>query len=133
MARLSVAVVTPKGALVSKELDEVIAPGEVGEFGVLPGHVPLIAALRPGVLTLRDGTRREIFAVGPGFLQVVANGEVKVLVERAAAPKDIDLAEARKELAAAEAELKTAASKGQSTAAATAAVEWAEARVKAVK
>jgi F-type H+-transporting ATPase subunit epsilon len=133
MARLSVALVTPSGQLAAKDLDEVIAPGEVGEFGVLAGHVPLLAALRPGVLTLRDGTRRELFAVGPGFLQVAVTGEVRVLVERAVSPKEIDVAEARKELAAAESELKNAAGKGQSNAAAQASLEWAEARIKAAE
>jgi F-type H+-transporting ATPase subunit epsilon len=131
--RLQVSVVTPTGTMAQKQLDEVIAPGELGELGVLPGHVPLLAALRPGVLTLRDGGRRELFAVGPGFLQVALTGEVKVLVERAIAPTDVDVAEARKELAAAEAEVKNAAGKGLSTVAAQAAFDWAEARVKAAE
>src|SRR5439155_1173581 len=85
---------TPRGALVEADVDEVTAPGALGEFGVLPGHVPLMSALRPGVLVYRakdaSGPRSGVIAVGAGFLQVAApnqsdtaNDRVLVLVDQA--------------------------------------------------
>ena len=46
-------VTTPRGSLVQIEVDEIAAPGALGEFGVLPGHVPFMTALKPGVLFYR--------------------------------------------------------------------------------
>jgi F-type H+-transporting ATPase subunit epsilon len=66
--RLSITM--PRGALVETEVDEVTAPGVLGEFGVLPGHVPLMSALKPGVLVYRAKDRVGVVAVGQGFLQV---------------------------------------------------------------
>ena len=106
---------TPRGALVDTDVDEVTAPGELGEFGVLPGHVPLMSALKPGVLWYKGKERSGIIAIGQGFLQVAplpqaddrAGGRdrVLVLVDQAVTAKDVDRASAEKELAAAEREL----------------------------
>ena len=108
-------VTTPRGALVDTEIDEVTASGELGEFGVLPGHVPLMSALKPGVLWYKGKERTGILAVGQGFLQVAplpqaadqAGGRdrVLVLVDQALTATDVDRATAEKELAAAEREL----------------------------
>jgi F-type H+-transporting ATPase subunit epsilon len=110
---------TPRGALVDVEVDEVTAPGALGEFGVLPGHVPLMSALKPGVLVYRStvgasGAKEHVgtIAVGAGFLQVApltqadtAHDRVLVLVDQALAASGIDKAEAQKDLAAADKEL----------------------------
>jgi F-type H+-transporting ATPase subunit epsilon len=101
-------VTTPRGCLVKAEADEVVAPGALGEFGILPGHIPFMSVLKPGVLSyrLKDGTKH--MAVGDGILQVtrVADGDkVEVLVNRGEHGKDVNKAAAQKELAAADAEL----------------------------
>jgi F-type H+-transporting ATPase subunit epsilon len=101
-------VTTPRGYLVQIEADEIAAPGVMGEFGVLPGHIPLMSVLKPGVLSYRtrDGVR--YLAVGDGLLQVArtADGDkVDVLVDRGEQGKDVDREAAQKELAAADAEL----------------------------
>lgn len=113
-------VTTPRGYLVQAEVDEVVAPGALGEFGVLPGHIPLMAVLKPGVLAyrLKDGVK--YLAVGDGILQVarVAQGDqhgdqqgqsfadkVEVLVNRGEHGKDVNREAAQKELVAADAEL----------------------------
>ena len=54
---MRLSVTTPRGALVDTDVDEVTAPGELGEFGVLPGHVPLMSALKPGVLWYKGKDR----------------------------------------------------------------------------
>jgi F-type H+-transporting ATPase subunit epsilon len=112
-------VTTPVGAVVEADIDEVTAPGQEGELGVLPEHIPLMAALKPGVLTYRTsgGGRSHVLAVGEGFLQVApvvgtkGTGDTKpvdrvlVLVDRAVAASGIDRAAAAKDLARAEAEI----------------------------
>jgi F-type H+-transporting ATPase subunit epsilon len=110
-------VTTPRGALVDTDVDEVTAPGELGEFGMLPGHVPLMSALKPGVLWYKAKEHSGVIAVGQGFLQVaplpraaddhtgIGLDRVLVLVDQALGARDVDRAAAEKELAAAEREL----------------------------
>jgi len=101
---LGVNLVTPRGVVAHTDADSVQAPGELGEFELLPGHIPMLTALRPGVLTI--GTKvRARYAVSSGYLRVDPSGAVEILVEQAMPSKDIDAEAAKKELAAAEAEL----------------------------
>jgi F-type H+-transporting ATPase subunit epsilon len=103
-ANLAVNLVTPRGVVAHTDADSVQAPGELGEFELLPGHVPMLTALRPGVLTI--GTKaRARYAVGPGYLRVDPAGAVEILVEQAVPAKDINVDEAKKELSSAEADL----------------------------
>ena len=113
---MKLSLTTPKGALVDADVEEVTAPGSLGEFGVLPGHVPLMSALKPGVLVYRakdsSGVKSGVVAVGAGFLQVAAPAQndtahdrVLVLVDQALLAADVDRALAQKDLAAAEKEL----------------------------
>jgi F-type H+-transporting ATPase subunit epsilon len=101
---LEVNLVTPKGVLAHVEADSVQAPGELGEFEMLPGHVPMLTALKPGVLTI-GGKTRSRYAVGGGYLRVDPAGAVEILVEQAVLAKDVDSAVAQKDLTTAEAEL----------------------------
>lgn len=101
---LAVNLVTPKGVVAHTDADSVTAPGELGEFELLPGHVPMLTALRPGVLMIGTKSRAR-YAVGPGYLRVDPAGAVEILVEQAVPAKDINVDEARKELSSAEAEL----------------------------
>jgi F-type H+-transporting ATPase subunit epsilon len=112
---MRLSVTTPRGSLVDTEVDEVTAPGELGEFGVLPGHVPLMSALKPGVLWYKSKDHAGILAIGQGFLQVAplpqaddhkgGRDRVLVLVDQALTARDVDTARAEKELAAADKEL----------------------------
>jgi F-type H+-transporting ATPase subunit epsilon len=104
---MRVSLTTPRGSLVDMDVDEVIAPGVLGEFGILPGHVPFLSGLRPGVLVLRTKQEDRLFAIGDGLLEVVrGEGErVLVLVDQAAPAEEIDRAAATKEVADADAEL----------------------------
>jgi F-type H+-transporting ATPase subunit epsilon len=132
---------TPRGALVDTEVEEITAPGEIGEMGILPGHVPLMSALRPGVLTYRTANHTGVVAVGQGFLQVAplpgaadahARDRVLVLVDQAAAASDVDRPAAERDLAEADREL--AAWKGELDGAYAALMirrQWAAARVDA--
>jgi F-type H+-transporting ATPase subunit epsilon len=103
-ANLGINLVTPRGVVAHTDADSVQAPGELGEFELLPGHVPMLAALKPGVLTI--GTKaRQRFAVSSGYLRVDPSGAVEILVEQAMPTVEIDAEAAKKDLAAAEAEL----------------------------
>ena len=101
---LGVNLVTPRGVVAHTDADSVQAPGELGEFELLPGHVPLLTALKPGVLTIGEKARSR-YAVSSGYLRVDPSGAVEILVERAVAAKDVDVELAKKELATAESEL----------------------------
>ena len=101
-------ITTPRGYLVQVEAEEVVAPGSLGEFGVLPGHIPFMSVLKPGVLSYRakDGTK--FLAVGDGILQVarVSDGDkVEVLVNRGENGREINREAAQSELSTADSEL----------------------------
>ena len=110
-------VTTPRGYLVQLEVEELAAPGVEGEFGILPGHIPFMSVLKPGVLSYRGKDGTKYLAVGDGLLQIArtADGDkVEVLVNRAEQGKDVDRDAAQRELAAADSDL--AKSKAESTA-----------------
>jgi F-type H+-transporting ATPase subunit epsilon len=130
---VNVSVVTPRGAVLARPADEVVAPGALGELGVLPGHIPMLVALRAGVVVVREGGRREVVAVGPGYLQVGAGDRVQVLVERAEPPSEIDVDEARRAEEEAWQELKKGGMSGADLAAAQGRLEWARARLEAAQ
>lgn len=102
---LQVNVVTPRGPVASEATDAVTAPGEMGEFEVLPGHIPFLSALHPGVLVLGETGTMRVFAVSRGYVRVSAEGEVEVLVEQAVAGANVDADGAKKALADAVSEL----------------------------
>jgi F-type H+-transporting ATPase subunit epsilon len=95
---MQVEIVTPKGAALDAEADEVVAPGVRGEFGVLPGHTPFISALKPGVLTWKAKGKKSVLAVGGGYAEVNGHDKVVVLTQRAATVEQIDVAATQKEL-----------------------------------
>ena len=64
--KIDLEIVTPKGRALSAEVDEVTAPSVNGEFGVMPGHIPLLAALRTGIVSYRMGGDTKSCAVGAG-------------------------------------------------------------------
>ena len=130
---LGVNLVTPRGIVAHTDTDSVQAPGELGEFELLPGHVPLLTALRPGVLTI--GTKAPArYAVSSGYLRVDPEGAVEILVEQAVSAKEIDVTAAQNELKTAEAELVKWGDKAQDGEYKNlvARVCWARARVDAV-
>ena len=91
-------IVTPKGRALSASVDEVTAPSTQGEFGVLPGHLPVVAALRTGIVTYRQGSESKRVAVGPGFAEAGQN-KLLILAEDYAERQMIDPVIVRKDLA----------------------------------
>jgi F-type H+-transporting ATPase subunit epsilon len=101
MAKLQLAVVTAEGESFSGEVDAVVAPGEVGEFTVLPSHARLISTLAAGVLRFNQGGESVSLALTGGFLEVSDNN-VTVLADAAERDDDIDLERAEAALARAQ-------------------------------
>jgi len=100
--------VTPERMALSEDAAQVVVPGVEGQFTVLPGHAPVLSALRPGVVevTLPDASKTRIFVKG-GFAEVDAES-VTVLAERALAVEAMDAATIAAEIETAEAELAAA-------------------------
>jgi|ERR1700722_426534 F-type H+-transporting ATPase subunit epsilon len=96
--KIALEIVTPKGRALSASVDEVTAPSVEGEFGMLPGHLPLLAALRTGIVTYREGGETKRCAVGTGFAE--AGPERLVILTDEYTERDrIDPVVVRKELA----------------------------------
>lgn len=74
--------VTPEGTILTQNADEVVIPTELGEIGILPGHIPLAAAVVPGILRVLGGGKDEAIAVDRGFLYLQADA-LSVMVEQA--------------------------------------------------
>ncbi|HQS18470.1 ATP synthase F1 subunit epsilon [Reyranella sp.] len=71
MAKVSFRLVMPERELIATEADMVVVPGSEGDFGVLPGHAPLISTVRPGVLEVYQGSKvQQRFLVAGGFAEV---------------------------------------------------------------
>lgn len=130
---LELDVLTPVGAVATVKVAGVEVPGALGELGVLPGHIPFVSALRPGVVRYRDDKDSVRMAVGAGFVEVSADGRVSVLTERAVRSGEIDAAQAARELEEARAAA-TASTAGVGTAERSVLdqrVDWLEAQVRA--
>lgn len=99
--RISFEIVTHDGVALKEIVDELTAPSVSGDFGVLPGHRPLLAALRTGIATYRNGNEETRIAVGPGFAQV-GESKVVLLTDRFCRKDEIDPITVRQELAEAD-------------------------------
>lgn len=94
MEKLDLEVVTPEKVVISKEVEMVVAPGSLGEFGILAGHVPFLSGLMPGEFRYTLEGKTVYFAVTTGFVEV-SNNKVSVLVDSAEEAVEIDVERAR--------------------------------------
>jgi len=94
MFKLSV--VTPVKVFYEEEINSLVAPGEVGYLGILSNHAPLITALKPGLLTIKDHLDTEIeLAISGGFLEVSSN-KAMILADAIEYISEIDIKRAQK-------------------------------------
>lgn len=98
---LTLEVATPLGLSLRTEAESVQAPSVNGEFGVYAGHLPLLAALKPGVLRYRLGGKTYVAAVGAGFVEAEPD-KVLILTDQFMQPSAIDVAQAEADLAEAD-------------------------------
>ena len=96
---MDVSIVTPEKVIWQGEADLVVARSPEGEFGIMRGHVPFLAALVPGRVRVVSGGDREEFFVPGGFLEASGPRDdyhVIVLADDAENLEEIDVAEARR-------------------------------------
>ena len=95
--KVTLEIVTPQGLALHEEVDDVAAPSVSGEFGVLPGHLPLLAALRTGIVTYHKGGQEKRLAVAEGFVEV-KDDRALLLTDKVATREQIDPVKVRLEL-----------------------------------
>ena len=96
--RVEFELVTPERLVISRGVDMVVVPGAEGDFGVLPGHTPMISTVRPGIVNVYEGREivERMFVAG-GFAEVTA-ARCTVLADRAVAVDELDRAAAEQTL-----------------------------------
>ncbi|MBM3634293.1 MAG: ATP synthase F1 subunit epsilon [Actinobacteria bacterium] len=130
--RVAVQVLTPEGVVHDGVAAMVVAPSVGGELGILPRHVPLIAALQPGRTRLKMLDESEVvMATTEGYI-AVEDDRVLIMVEQAELAGDIDRARAELALSAAQEAIQAAGDDEVALAAAQAALRRAENRLKVV-
>jgi len=103
--------VSPERMIAHEEVDELQLPGEEGFLGVLPGHTPMLVALKVGPMWYRKGTEKFFGFVGFGFAEILPD-RVTILARIAEKADDIDLARAEAAKHRAEENLAQVARKG---------------------
>lgn len=90
---LQLEIVSPDKMVLSAEVDEVVAPGSEGQFGVLPGHLPFLATLDIGELHYKAGGATENVFINEGYAEVIGD-KVTILAESAELAANIDMSRA---------------------------------------
>ncbi|MFW6052904.1 MAG: F0F1 ATP synthase subunit epsilon [Desulfosalsimonas sp.] len=92
---IKIEIVTPEKYVVSESAQIVMAPGVLGEFGVLSGHTPFLTSLETGKVRYRDAEGKDKFAfVSGGFAEALSD-RVTILAESAELKEDIDYERAK--------------------------------------
>jgi F-type H+-transporting ATPase subunit epsilon len=93
--KIRLRVVTPSRLVLDEEVDEVTAPGELGEFGVLPNHIAFLSTLVPGELSYKQDGKKVTLVISGGYAEVLDN-VMTVLAPAAEFAWEIDLARAQR-------------------------------------
>ena len=97
MANVELQIITPEGVKLTASVSEFTAPSTNGEFGVLPSHRPLLAALKTGIVRYTEGGEKVAVAVGRGFAEVLDDKAV-LLTQKFTRKEDVDPVIARRDL-----------------------------------
>ncbi len=97
MSTFTLEVATPEKLVVRNDASEAQIPGSEGMLGVLPGHAALISEIEAGELSYVMDGKRQILAIGSGWVEI-SNNKVRVLVNSCEAPDKIDVARAEEAL-----------------------------------
>lgn len=92
--KIRLRIVTPSRLVLDEEVDEVTAPGELGEFGVLPNHIAFLSTLVPGELSYKQGSSKTTLAISGGYAEVL-NNVMTVLAPSAEFAWEIDMTRAQ--------------------------------------
>ena len=102
---LSLEIITPERLVLQEEVDMVEARGEMGEFGILPGHIKFLTTVDIGEIRYYKGDKAKHVATSGGFAEVVGD-RVTILVETAELAEEIDVDRAKRAKDRAESALK---------------------------
>ena len=108
MSPLQFEILTAERRVYSDEVDMVVAPGQLGELGVLPSHAPLLTPLQPGELRIKKGGEEVAIAVSGGFLEMFQD-RLTVLADAAERADEIDVERAQRAMDQAQEQIKTGA------------------------
>ena len=126
--KIRLRVVTPSRLLLDDVVDEVTAPGALGEFGVLPNHIAFLTLLVPGEMSYKEGMARFYLAVSGGYAEVLDN-VMTVLAPAAEFAGEIDTDHARQAKESAEKRMTELNYEDKEFSNAEAALQWANARL----
>ena len=90
---LKLEVITPEQVALRDESTSVVVPGVDGELGIWPNHAPLLAGLKPGVISYKTASGTEKLVVSGGFIEV-SNNVISIIAPAAEKSTDIDFARA---------------------------------------
>jgi F-type H+-transporting ATPase subunit epsilon len=125
---INLRIVTPSRLLLDQEVDEVTAPGALGEFGVLPNHIAFLTLLEPGEMSYKQGAVRHYVAVSGGYAEVLDN-VMTVLAPAAEFAAEIDTDRARQAKDSAEKRMEELNYDDKDFNTTEAALRWANARL----
>ena len=126
--KIRLRIVTPTRLLIDEEVDEVTAPGVMGEFGVLPNHIAFLTLLVPGEISYKQGMTKHYLAVSGGYAEVL-NNVMTVLATAAEFASDIDTNQARQAKEIAEKRMQELNYEDKEYNTADVALRWANARL----
>jgi len=130
MAKIRLEIVTAERSVYSDDVDGIVAPGVVGELGILPQHAPFMTIIEPGMITVRQGGNEQNMAVSGGFIEVRPE-RIIILADAAERAEEIDIARAEEARKRAEEAKTNAATEGaEAQMAAEAALARALVRIK---
>ncbi|HBD05560.1 TPA: ATP synthase F1 subunit epsilon [Candidatus Uhrbacteria bacterium] len=89
--KLSLQIVTPERIVYEDEVDQVSVTTETGEITVLPGHIPLVSALRAGEIRTKDNGKETLLAVSTGFIEVRHGNKIVILADSAERAEELDI------------------------------------------
>jgi F-type H+-transporting ATPase subunit epsilon len=126
--KIRLRVVTPSRLLLDDLVDEVTAPGALGEFGVLPDHIAFLTLLVPGEMSYKEGTARHYLAVSGGYAEVLDN-VMTVLAPAAEFAGEINTERVRQAKESAEKRMAELNYEDKEFNSAATALQWANARL----
>ena len=126
--KIQLRVVTPSRLVLDEEVDEVTAPGALGEFGALPNHIAFLTLLEPGEMSYKQGATKDYLAVSGGYAEVLDN-VMTILAPAAEFATEIDIARAQQAKQEAEKRIGELMQEGQESGVLEAALRWAQAQL----
>ena len=105
--KLEVELVSPEKKVFSRDADMVIISGTEGDFGVFPGHAPIISTIRPGSLEIQESSDTERMFVAGGIVEVL-DDKVSILATEVINKDDIDVSNCETKISDYTAKMQTA-------------------------